>query len=264
MDTWIDWANRNQGILTLSFSAVVMAATVTYAVLTWVLVRETTKLRKAETEPNIAIYVEPEEKSPAILDMVVRNFGSGAAYDLRFRFDPPEYRHERIFIWDVAVFNGLEYMAPATQHRLLFGSAIELLGDNEPQPFTVTVSYRGASGIQRSEPFTISVAHLHGMQVASESTERDVDKALKQIASDLRSVVGYRGDNKKGVRVDIGTAHAVSASPSDSTPPVNDPADDWVRSAIDYMRVLLLRIFGCGRSRHGRTDMDPETCTRKR
>lgn len=243
MHTWIDWANRNQGILTLSFSAVVMAATVVYAVLTWVLVRETTKLRKAETEPNIAIYVVPEEKSPFILDMVLKNFGSGAAYDLRFRFDPPEYRHNRIFIWDVALFNGLDYMAPGTQHRFLFGSAIELLGEDEPKPFTVTVSYRGQLGIQRTESFTISVAHLHGMQVSSESTERDVAKALKQIASDLRSIMGYRSDSKRGVRVDIDTALAVDASLSNSTPVVNNPSGDVVVNKMGFMRIQLLRML---------------------
>jgi heme/copper-type cytochrome/quinol oxidase subunit 2 len=62
LSAMIDFLNKNAGALSVVFSFVVMIATVVYALLTWFLVRENKTLRKAETEPNISVYLEPEEQ----------------------------------------------------------------------------------------------------------------------------------------------------------------------------------------------------------
>jgi hypothetical protein len=60
--------NQNLGIISLVFAGVVAISTIIYALLTWKLVNETSKLREFQTEPRI--------------------FGHGPAYTIAFEIFP--------------------------------------------------------------------------------------------------------------------------------------------------------------------------------
>jgi hypothetical protein len=53
-------------VLLLVFSGVVALSTVVYAVLTWKLVAETRKMREAQTEPKVSVFVEMNDQSFAV------------------------------------------------------------------------------------------------------------------------------------------------------------------------------------------------------
>src|SRR2546430_2764152 len=91
LNSAFEWMTRYNASLTLLFSCTVAIATVVYAMLTRALVRETIQLRRAGTNPDIAIYFEPDEKSISIVTLVIRNIGSGPAYRLAFTVEqaPP-------------------------------------------------------------------------------------------------------------------------------------------------------------------------------
>ena len=105
---------QNKEAITLIFSFVVTTSTVFYAILTWRLISETIKMRKAQTEPRISIYVQPCQVSMSFFDIVIKNIGLGPAYDVRFEileeFDVKEGRKlsEIDFIKE-----GINYMPPA-------------------------------------------------------------------------------------------------------------------------------------------------------
>lgn len=80
----IDWANNNAGILNLLFAAMVAVATVVTTWLNQRLVRETASRRKAETDPDIALDIEPRRFQNSFLDVVIRNVGRGPASNSSF------------------------------------------------------------------------------------------------------------------------------------------------------------------------------------
>ena len=57
----LNFLNQNGGTLTVIFSFIVAISTVVYAILTWKLTSETTKMREAQTTPNVLVTVEPED-----------------------------------------------------------------------------------------------------------------------------------------------------------------------------------------------------------
>ena len=71
MSSILNWASSNAAALNLVFSAVVMAATVVYARLTASLVRETIRMRTAQTDPEVAAYLEHDEHSIGVIHLVI-------------------------------------------------------------------------------------------------------------------------------------------------------------------------------------------------
>lgn len=76
---------QNKEIITLIFSFAITMSTIIYAILTWCLIRETRKMRKAQTEPNVSVYVQPSHVWMHFFDFVVKNIGLGPAYDVKFK-----------------------------------------------------------------------------------------------------------------------------------------------------------------------------------
>src|SRR4051812_27728688 len=73
-----------EAIVSLVFSGVVTLATAVYAGLTWKLVSETRLLRRAQTDPHVVVWVVPSAWAFGFADLMVKNFGFGAALDVRF------------------------------------------------------------------------------------------------------------------------------------------------------------------------------------
>ncbi len=83
MQTMIKWLIENQSLATLIFTAVVTLSTVVYAVLTAILVIETTRMRRAQTEPRLSAYFEPIEEFVNFGHLYIKNIGLGPAFDIR-------------------------------------------------------------------------------------------------------------------------------------------------------------------------------------
>jgi hypothetical protein len=70
---------------TFIFTAAVSASTVVYAILTWTLVRETSKMRKNQIEPYIVAYLDITETNAKIAYLKTKNVGQGVALNVKFK-----------------------------------------------------------------------------------------------------------------------------------------------------------------------------------
>ena len=61
MQHFLDFLNANSGAINVLFSFIVAFATVIYAVLTIVLVLETRRMRKSQTDPDVVVRIQPSE-----------------------------------------------------------------------------------------------------------------------------------------------------------------------------------------------------------
>jgi hypothetical protein len=80
--------NQNLGIISLVFAGVVAISTIIYALLTWKLVNETSKLREFQTEPRISLSVELDQNTVTLMDLTIENIGHGPAYTIAFEIFP--------------------------------------------------------------------------------------------------------------------------------------------------------------------------------
>lgn len=77
----VDWSAAGTVVTAL--------ATIVLAVVTAVLARETKRLSDATNQPSVVVTLEPSPWSIIHTNLVLQNTGTGAAYDIEMRFDPP-------------------------------------------------------------------------------------------------------------------------------------------------------------------------------
>lgn len=118
------YLNQNSGALTVIFTAVVTISTVVYAVLTAILVKETRKMRQAQTEPKIEVVLKPSEEWISLIRLHIKNIGLGPAYDISFKVSAESGNEGAIaLIEDLTKANffktGLKYLGPG--HEIVTG-----------------------------------------------------------------------------------------------------------------------------------------------
>lgn len=112
-------------LASLIFAGVVAAAAVVSALLNRSLVKETIALRKAETDPFVAVYIEQNEAGFSFFDLVIKNIGRGAAFNVSFGVLPdiPIWDGDEYRLTDATVMSdGLDFLAPGQGLRFFFGS----------------------------------------------------------------------------------------------------------------------------------------------
>jgi hypothetical protein len=176
-------------IITLIFSGVVTISTVIYAVLTWRLTSETIKMRKAQTEPQVSIYLQPCQAAFHFFDIVVRNIGAGPAYDVRFQilqeFDVKQGRKlsEVDFIKE-----GINYMPPNYSiTSFLFG----VLGQYKEiidKSLKITVSYKNSERKETIEIIEINMSQFKGRQKLGDDPANTIAESLKKIQIDINNL----------------------------------------------------------------------------
>lgn len=165
------------------------------------LVKETVRLRRLESDPDIGIYLEKHTDSTWVIDMIIKNVGRGPAYDVRFQADSNQelwsgYKLSEVWL----IQNGLDYMAPGQTIRMTLGGFVELTKD----PIQLVVNYRGGEKTSEpqtfSAPFALMVNQFRGMfEIMGESPEEQSSRALKEMAQAVQNVAS----NRATISIDI-------------------------------------------------------------
>ena len=162
------------------FSAIIAAATVSYAILTTQLVAETRKTREIQTAPKIYVGIRPTltrvsreldiasvAKAPFAynINLFIENVGRGPAYDIRLSV-PEEFRSDfyKSSLSKLSIFNkSIGYLAP-NQEISFFLTLLPLERYlSSPEIFEGMISpeeldaYRKLSSVLTTEPVKIQV-----------------------------------------------------------------------------------------------------------
>lgn len=81
------------GIITLVISALSLVVLIVYTIITNRLVDETAKMRELQTDPSVSMYLAPDDIHYSLKNLVIINYGLGAAYDIKFAFNPDFVYH---------------------------------------------------------------------------------------------------------------------------------------------------------------------------
>jgi hypothetical protein len=152
--------------LTLVFSGLVAASTIVYACLTGSLVAETRRLRRIQTDAKLGISVVESQWAFGFVDLFIRNFGGGAALDVRFEIVETEREKGDTDILNALrslglIQKGMDYWPPGHEYRSFL---VNIIGGNRPEmPDTyvhLRVTYASASGEKHADCYPIDLAHL--------------------------------------------------------------------------------------------------------
>lgn len=198
MASVIDFLRQNEQIVVALFTVVIAIATIAYAALTWFLVRETRRLREAQVEPLVGVFLRTSEPWSISLDFVIRNFGPGPAHDLRLEIqaDVDDLRKHMARIDPILAFKEISYLAPAQEVRFFLGTAPSLLGGETgppAKPVRVTASYKTPKGKDLAGTFVLDVASLLETALAQRPADERIAEVLSEIARAIRSKNHHAG-----------------------------------------------------------------------
>lgn len=173
--------------LQIIFSAVVALATVAYAALTLFLVRETIRLREAQTEPEIVVYLQPSEHANRAIDIVVKNIGAGSAHNLVWSFDTnaPLIKERGTNLDKMKFFEGVTYFAPAQVFSSFFGTGPDLLREPVPPALKMVLKYENRNKKQYTREFIIDPMQFYGRMWIGGQPMREMAESLKKIEKNI-------------------------------------------------------------------------------
>jgi hypothetical protein len=186
MQEVIDYLNANAGAFTVFFTAVVTLATVVYAALTWILVSETRKMRKAQTDPRLELIVEPYEFSINIVRLRLRNIGAGPACDLRIKSNVAsgaEGAEKLLEEFTSANFfkKGLAYLGPGEVRHSHFTQMAKNYDAKIASILKFDINYAAVSGNEIAESFVIDMSELKGLTQLGTPNLHSIAKSLEKL-----------------------------------------------------------------------------------
>lgn len=199
MSEFIAFLNQNEKIVTLIFSGVVALSTLVYAILTWRLTAENIRMRKAHTEPNVSVYLQQNRAGLHFFDLIVRNIGSGAAYNVTFKvleeFDVPEEKKlsQIGFIQD-----GINYMPPDYHLKSYFLNFLGHFDKIIDKNIKVQIFYENVKKEKISEVILLNMSQYKGVRGLGEDPLDKMAKALESI----RTNINHIASGFKHLRVD--------------------------------------------------------------
>ncbi|MBI5696559.1 MAG: hypothetical protein HZC51_12655 [Nitrospirae bacterium] len=184
-----DWLNSNN--VTLIFSGVVAVSTVVYAFLTWRLTDETMKLRKAQTEPNIAVQLLPYAFNYSHMYLVVKNIGNGLAKDIRCSVEPDIVFNRGHKLSEQTYFKQIKHLLPGEKiESLLLG--IEGIGsDDAENSHAIRVEYNNSENNKIVSTYMLSIGQYRSMIVAN-SIEAEIKQEMRKISDALQKIANQR------------------------------------------------------------------------
>ena len=207
MSEVLTFLNENSGALTVIFTGIVTLSTVVYALLTGVLVKETRKMRHAQTEPRIDVIHRPRDEWIALIDVAVKNIGLGPAYDVQFDIFPltgGETAEKLVAELKEKNFlhNGLKYLSPGQEIASFFTNANEDFDAKMKSQVLINVSYRSATGTKYNNEYLIDLSELKGMQRIGEPPLYKISKNIEAIKKDI----GHFASGFRRLKTDVFTS----------------------------------------------------------
>jgi hypothetical protein len=181
-----DWITAGASILTL----VVAVFALTYArgqvAEAQFARRQARELEKERSQPYLVAYTEPSGATPAIIDLVVKNYGQTAAQNVRLELDPWPVRSDGTAGGErVAVPDPIPVLAPGQEWRTMWDSASERGSSEHPDRHVGLVRYEGIDRESRESEVVLDWAVYKTRRWVQVYGEHDSAKALR----DMRGIM---------------------------------------------------------------------------
>jgi hypothetical protein len=192
IDKTLTFLNENAGLLTLVFSFIVTVSTAVYAWLTWWLVKETSLLREAATEPSLSVHIALGERgAPSVMQLVIANHGRGTATAITWEVSPSlEFLQQHgVKLDNLQLLNGLPQLAPGQQIRAFFGESPDLFDEPICPDISLTARYQSSTGKRYKSRFILSPAQFRGYTMGDDFFDAKIARSLEKIERALTRVI---------------------------------------------------------------------------
>lgn len=186
----IQFINQNESLITVIFSGIVALSTVVYAILTARLTSETKRMRKSQTEPKIAIYLQRNRAALGFFDLVIKNIGLGPAYNVTFQvLEEFKVEQGRNLSAIDFIHEGINYMPPDYTIETFFFSIIgkqyaEIINKN----IKIRVEYKNSEGKSISEIIKLNMSQFKGIECLGDDPINKIAQCIEKIQKDIHDL----------------------------------------------------------------------------
>ena len=164
------------------------------AIVAWHQVGEARRLRLEQAQPQVVAYLEMDE-TPASIDLVVKNFGTTTAFDVRLSVTPP-LRRSTGGVAPIELPDLIPTLVPGQQWRTWFDAGraryqSEELSDEER--YAATVTYRDASKRKYSSESTLDFAQYKPIMYADRKTMTDLVQSVRELTATVKTFKEAQG-----------------------------------------------------------------------
>jgi hypothetical protein len=169
----------------LTFTVAIVASCIAIGQL-----RDARKTRIEQAQPYVVAYMEPSPANRQIIDLVVRNFGMTAAYNVRMKSRPGLMRSaaDRNKTEKVFTFKVLPILAPNQEWRTFWDAGTTRASVSLPDEYKVTITYEDSQ--ERSMAPTVAIldwSMYKGQYFSTVYGVHDAAAALRQISASMKS-----------------------------------------------------------------------------
>jgi len=148
--------------------------------------RETKRLREEQAQPYVVVFMESSPAGEWLIDLVVKNFGSTAAHDVRVEFDPP-LRRAAGEDGTVSVPASIAVLVPQQEWRTLWDTGIARADSDLPDHHVAKVRF---SDSQRRElptyEFVLDWGVVKARDVVTVYGSHHAATALREMAKEVK------------------------------------------------------------------------------
>ncbi|SRR6266487_406524 len=191
MNGWLGWTTEEWsalGALVAAGGAVgTLVVAIVAALAAFRQVREARTLRQEQAQPYVAVFMEPSAATVQIIDLVVRNFGTTAAHDVRLTITPRVQRSvEGGGVEDVWLPDRLPTLVPGQEWRTMWDSGRYRPQSELPDQHDARVSFRDSRGQALSASYQLDWGAFKGRRWVVTYGIHDAAKALREIDKTMK------------------------------------------------------------------------------
>jgi len=184
----LNFLNENSGAFSVLFAFLVAGATIVYAILTRSLVKETKRLRKAQTEPNVCTYVQIMPGLYSFSAFVIENIGMGPAHDVQFNLENDYIIFKQDKVSEIEVFKqGISYLAPG-QKVIPFMFFTETKNAQPQPPLKIAVSFKNSVGDDFNNSFAVIMDRNIGVSDVQKADTEKMEREVRDLRSSIQSL----------------------------------------------------------------------------
>lgn len=157
--------------------------------------REVRRQRLEASQPYVAVALQPTEADPAFVDLVIRNFGVTAAYDIEIEMEPAPERHKEDGSEVVWVPKKIPTLVPGQEWATWWDSGYQRYHSPLPKQTMATVRYLDSTGHEFNFEYLLDwTPYLNSGRVVTYGPHHSA-KALREIEKLLK---GWTRDSAQG------------------------------------------------------------------
>jgi hypothetical protein len=181
-------------------SCVTALTAVLAAIFVWRQVREAQQTRREQAQPYVVAWMESSAASPHIVDVVVKNFGSTAAYDIRLTVTPGLLRSGNPEPEEVWVPDDIPLLVPGQEWRTMWDTSIQRFDSGLPDRHDVELTFKDSKGSAHTARCVMDWAAFKGRRWVTVRGLHDAASALRDIRDTMSK---WKEGIHGGVRVTV-------------------------------------------------------------